>query len=143
MFELMDSYSQSAVIKLIGIGGGGGFPMNDTWAVTVSGDTATWEELSPANQPSARYGFFYGFDDVMEAPAPDSTWFTEHIIVQGKNITIKVNDKTLVEYTEPDSVMQEAGSMGRFLDSGTFALQAHDPDSRVYYRNIMVKPLPD
>lgn len=83
-------------------------------------------------------GSLYGRDDVMEAPAPDSTWFTEHIIVQGKTITIKVNDKTLVEYTEPDTLTQ-----GRMLESGTFALQAHDPDSRVYYRNIMVKPLPD
>ena len=85
-------------------------------------------------------GSLYGIDDVMEAPAPDNEWFTEHIIVQGKTIIIKVNDKTLVEYTEPDSVMQEGG---RMLDSGTFALQAHDPDSRVYYRNIMVKPLPE
>ena len=85
-------------------------------------------------------GSLYGIDDVMEAPAPDNEWFTEHIIVQGKTITIRVNDKTLVEYTEPDTLTQEGG---RMLDSGTFALQAHDPDSRVYYRNIMVKPLPD
>ena len=85
-------------------------------------------------------GSLYGIDDVMEAPASDNEWFTEHVIVQGKTITIKVNDKILVEYTEPDTLMQEGG---RMLDSGTFALQAHDPDSRVYYRNIMVKPLPD
>ena len=87
-----------------------------------------------------RTGSLYGVDDVTEVPASDNEWFTEHIIVQGKTITIKINDKTLVEYTEPDSVMQEGG---RMLDTGTFALQAHDPDSRVYYRNIMVKPLPD
>ena len=90
-----------------------------------------------------RTGSLYGVDDVTEVPASDNEWFTEHIIVQGKNITIKVNDKTLVEYTEPDDLAREEGTAGRFLDSGTFALQAHDPDSRVYYRNIMVKPLPD
>ena len=90
-----------------------------------------------------RTGSLYGVDDVTEVPASDNEWFTEHIIVQGKNITIKVNDKTLVEYTEPDDLAREEGTVGRFLDSGTFALQAHDPDSRVYYRNIMVKPLPD
>ena len=28
-------------------------------------------------------------------------------------------------------------------DSGTFALQGHDPGSEVHYRNIKVKPLPD
>lgn len=53
------------------------------------------------------------------------------------------NDKTLVEYTEPDDLACEEGMIGRFLDSGTFALQAHDPDSRVYFRNIRVKPLRD
>ena len=90
-----------------------------------------------------RTGSLYGVDDVTEVPASDNEWFTEHIIVQGKNITIKVNDKTLVEYTEPDDLAREEGTVGRFLDSGTFAIQAHDPDSRVYYRNIMVKPLPD
>jgi len=30
---------------------------------------------------------------------------------------------------------------GRMLSSGTFALQAHDPGSKVLFRNIRVKPL--
>jgi hypothetical protein len=30
---------------------------------------------------------------------------------------------------------------GRVLSSGTFALQGHDPKSKVYFKNIMVKPL--
>ena len=28
---------------------------------------------------------------------------------------------------------------GRKLGSGTFALQGHDPKSKVFYKNIMVK----
>ena len=31
---------------------------------------------------------------------------------------------------------------GRTLGSGTFALQGHDPESKVYFKNIMVKVLP-
>ena len=31
---------------------------------------------------------------------------------------------------------------GRKLGSGTFALQGHDPKSKVFYKNIMVKVLP-
>jgi hypothetical protein len=31
----------------------------------------------------------------------------------------------------------------RVLASGTFALQGHDPNSKVYFKNIMVKALPD
>ena len=51
---------------------------------------------------------------------------------------IKVNGKTLVDYTEPDGV-----EGGRKLASGTFAIQAHDPKSNVHLKNIMVKPLPE
>jgi hypothetical protein len=32
---------------------------------------------------------------------------------------------------------------GRKLTEGTMAIQAHDPKSVVYYRNIRVKRLPD
>jgi hypothetical protein len=44
-------------------------------------------------------GSLYAVQDVKEIPAKDNEWFTEHIIVQGKKVTIKVNGKTLVEYT--------------------------------------------
>lgn len=73
----------------------------------------------------------------------DNEWFTEYIKVEGKKVTIKLNDKTVVEYTEPDNVQREAGDKDRVLSSGTFALQGHDPNSKVYFKNIMVKVLPD
>jgi hypothetical protein len=82
-----------------------------------------------------RTGSVYGIQDVKEAPAKDNEWFTQHIIVDGNQITVKVDDKVINEYT-----VEEAESK---LQGGTFALQAHDPDSKVYYRNIMVKPLPN
>jgi hypothetical protein len=48
-----------------------------------------------------------------------------------------------VEYTEPENVKREKGNEGRVIGSGTFALQGHDPNSKVYFKNIMVKVLPD
>ena len=39
--------------------------------------------------------------DVNEAPPKDDEWFTEHIIVQGDTITINVNGKQLVKWTQP------------------------------------------
>ncbi|MBC7923027.1 MAG: DUF1080 domain-containing protein [Ferruginibacter sp.] len=90
-----------------------------------------------------RTGSLYSIQDVREVPARDNEWFTQHIIVQGKRVTIKVNDRTLVEYTEPDSLARSAGEAGRIISSGTFALQGHDPKSKVYYKEVMVKPLPD
>ena len=79
-------------------------------------------------------GSIYAIQDVKEAPAKDNEWFTQSITVQGKKITVKINDKVINEYTE--------GENGK-LSSGTFALQGHDPKSKVYYKDILVKSLPD
>ncbi|MEO6316468.1 MAG: DUF1080 domain-containing protein [Chitinophagaceae bacterium] len=87
-----------------------------------------------------RTGSLYGIEDVKEVYVKDNEWFTEYIKVQGKRITIKINDKTVVDYTEPEA---PARADGRMLSGGTFALQGHDPQSIVYYKNILVKPLAD
>ncbi|MGD2095335.1 MAG: DUF1080 domain-containing protein [Phycisphaerales bacterium] len=85
-------------------------------------------------------GSLYGIDDVRQSLAKDNEWFTEHIIVQGKRIIVKVNGEKTVDYTEPEEVAGRDTS--RKISSGTFALQGHDPKSVIYYKNIMVKPLP-
>jgi hypothetical protein len=90
-----------------------------------------------------RTGSLYGISDVKDVIVKDNEWFTEYIMVQGKRVIIKINDKTVVDYTEPENVQRPKGDEGRVLSSGTFALQGHDPNSKVYFRNIMVKPLPD
>lgn len=79
-------------------------------------------------------GSVYALQDVKEAPAKDNEWFTEHIIVVGDKITVKVNDKVINEYVEKDPTR---------IRTGTVALQGHDPKSKVYYKDVMVKLLPD
>jgi len=81
-----------------------------------------------------RTGSIYAVQDVKEVFVKDNEWYTEHIIVQGKKITVKINDKVINEYTE--------GENGK-LSSGTIALQGHDPKSKVYYKEVMIKILPD
>jgi hypothetical protein len=90
-----------------------------------------------------RTGSLYGIQDVKDVFVKDNEWFTEYIKVEGKRIVIKINDKTVVDYTEPDDVKREKGNEGRVLSGGTFALQGHDPNSKVFYKNIMVRVLPD
>jgi len=90
-----------------------------------------------------RTGSLYGVVDIKEVYVKDNVWFTEHITVQGKRVIIKINDKTVVDYTEPANVQRPKDMVGRILSSGTFALQGHDPNSKVYFKNIMVKPLAD
>ena len=73
----------------------------------------------------------------------DNEWFTEYIKVQGKRVQIKINDKIVVDYTEPENLQRDGGDSLRKISSGTFALQGHDPKSKVYFKNLMVRVLPD
>lgn len=84
----------------------------------------------------------YAVEDVAEPPAKDGEWYTQEIIVKGKNIQLILNGEKLVDYTEPDGKESFSKDFERRLSTGTFALQAHDPDSVVYFRNLKVKRLP-
>lgn len=92
-----------------------------------------------------RTGSLYGIMDVKEQYIKDNEWFTEYIKVEGKKVIIKLNDRVVVDYTEPENVksVREPDDSLRIISSGTFALQGHDPKSIVYFKNIMVKPLSD
>ena len=90
-----------------------------------------------------RTGSLYGINDVKELYVKDDEWFTEYVSVIGKRVVIKINDKIVVDYIEPDDVKRGEGQEGRVIGSGTFALQGHDPKSEVHFKNIMVKPLGD
>ncbi|GAB3553878.1 3-keto-disaccharide hydrolase [Spirosoma fluminis] len=86
-------------------------------------------------------GSVYALQDVKDVYVKDDEWYTEHIIVKGKNVTIKINDKVINNYTEPDSISRSTS--GKKLSSGTVALQGHDPKSKVMFKDIMLKVLPD
>ncbi len=88
-----------------------------------------------------RTGSLYGIQDVKEVYVQDYEWYTEYIKVEGKRVIIKINDKTVVDYTEPDDVKRSAGNAQRLISNGTFALQGHDPNSIVHFKNIMVRVL--
>jgi hypothetical protein len=88
-----------------------------------------------------RTGGLYAVQDIKDPPAKDNEWFTMHIVVKNKNIKVSVNKKQLVDYTEPENAVREKGMEGRLLSSGTIALQGHDPNSKVLYKNIQLKVL--
>lgn len=85
-------------------------------------------------------GSVYSFKDVKETFVEDGEWYTEHIIVKGDQITVKINGKTINEYDESEDRTGDLGT--KKLSSGTIALQAHDPESVIYYRSVKVKILP-
>jgi hypothetical protein len=88
-----------------------------------------------------RSGSLWAIQDVKETYVKDNEWFTIHIKVKDKRVTVKLNDKQVVDYTEPPNVARNKGMEGRVLSGGTFALQGHDPRSKVCYKNIKVKIL--
>lgn len=83
----------------------------------------------------------YGVVNVGDPPVKDNEWYTQEIIVKGKNIKLILNGQTMVDYTEAEGAKSNDPNFVRLLSEGTFALQAHDPESKVYFRNLQVKRL--
>jgi hypothetical protein len=83
-------------------------------------------------------GSLYDVVNLGWTPAKDNQWWTQHIIVKGNQVTVKINNITVLEYTEPAG-SQPRTDYTRKLDQGTFAFQAHDPKSIVHYKNVRVK----
>ncbi len=108
----------------------GGWPEKG-YEVQVNNSQSDWR----------RTGSLYNIKDIKEVYVKDNEWFTEYIKVEGKHVTIKINNKTVVEYTEPENPERSKGQEKRLISNGTFALQAHDPNSVIYYRNIRVRSI--
>ena len=88
-----------------------------------------------------RTGSLYGIDDVKEVYVKDYEWYTEYIKVEGKRVIIMINDKIVVDYTEPENLKRTGGDAQRVISSGTFAIQGHDPKSIVHVRSVKVRPI--
>ena len=66
-----------------------------------------------------------------KAPHAFDEFFTQEVIADGAHIIIKVNDKVTLDWTDPDNTFK----------SGHFAIQQHDPGSKVQVKKIQWKPL--
>ena len=84
----------------------------------------------------------YSIRNVYYPLVKDNEWFTMRIKVVENFIEIFVNNVKVNEYTEPENAWRWEGGEKLKLGSGTFALQAHDPKSTTFYKNIKVKALP-
>jgi hypothetical protein len=88
-------------------------------------------------------GSLYGVRNVYKALAQDGSWFEMHITVHGKQVQVRLGGVLLVDYIEPEPVAVDPAHPHRVLGHGTFALQCHDAKSKVSFRNLWVRPLPD
>lgn len=98
-------------------------------------------QVNVSHKDPKKTSSLYAVENVTDPGVNDNEWYTQEIIVKGKNVVLKVNGKEMVNYTEPEGRQAFDQKFERRLGEGTFALQAHDPDSKVYFRNLRVKPL--
>ncbi|EOZ99681.1 putative secreted glycosyl hydrolase [Indibacter alkaliphilus LW1] len=99
-------------------------------------------QVNQSHSDWRKTGSLYSFNDVREVFVDDGEWYTQHIIVKDDHVTVKVNGETVMEYVESEDKNRPENAGNKRIDRGTFALQAHDPESVIYYRNIMVRVLP-
>jgi hypothetical protein len=100
-------------------------------------------QLNSSGRERRKTGSLYAVVDLDTSPVDESKWFTVLIAVRGKKITISIDGKTVVDYTEPENVQRPPERAGRKLDphGGAIALQAHDPGSTFYFRSVRIRPL--
>lgn len=84
----------------------------------------------------------YDIKDTRKVYVKDNVWFTLYIKVEGKHVITKINNTLVTDWTQPDGFVPPKGHPGRIIDHGTFALQGHNPESVIFFKDIMVKPLP-
>ncbi len=87
-------------------------------------------------------GSLYRIRNVYKAMAKDDEWFTLHVTVQKPRVQVRVNGTLVVDWIEPPGPLPESAPKMNRLGRGTFAIQCHDPGSKVFYRNVRVRPLP-
>jgi hypothetical protein len=88
-------------------------------------------------------GSLYDVENIRDPHHEDNKEFLYEIIVKGNHVELKIDGQTVCDWTQPADFKPPQGHSGRFLQHGTFALQGHDPGSKVYFKEILVKPLED
>jgi hypothetical protein len=96
-------------------------------------------QVNVSHGDPVKTGSLYHVVKLYKTPAKDNKWWKQTITVQGKHVTVQIDGEKVIDYTEGD----DAKGRQEQLSCGSFALQAHDPRSVTYYRNIRVKPLGD
>jgi hypothetical protein len=109
------------------------FPRGYEAQIATQGDPVKTGSLYPdAREKDMREEVTYKQIVVQEAPHKPDEWFTMEVICKGAGITILVNGKRSVQWTDPKH---------RFT-RGHFALQQNSSGGVVKFRKVEVKELP-
>lgn len=89
-------------------------------------------QVNTSHTDPVRTGSLYHFHKNFDSLVGEEEWFTQHIIADGNHIVIKVNGKVISDVVDEKNTHTK----------GWLALQQHDPKSRVWYKDLMFRPLP-
>ena len=95
-------------------------------------------QINASRDGESKTGSLVGASEVKTAAHGDNEWFSYYIKVDGNKITVKVNGETVNEFTEAADADGPAS-----LRRGTIGLESVGSDSRVHFRNPMIRLLPD
>lgn len=101
-------------------------------------------QVNNSHRDIIRTGSLYNVVDVADKYALDGQWFELYIRVTGHRVVVKVDGTVVVDYTQMEDrsrLVRKDDHFGRFIGQGTFAIQAHDPNSKVMYKDIRVRVL--
>lgn len=100
-------------------------------------------QLNSSAKEKRKTGSLYAIVDLDESPVDETKWFTINIKVRDKRITVAIDGKEILDYTEPPNAERPKERAGRLLaaDGGGIALQAHDKDSVWYFKEVRVRRL--
>jgi hypothetical protein len=103
-------------------------------------------EVNMNNSPTEKQktGSLYSVVTVNDSGVDDTKWTTLHLSVREKRIIMKLNGEQVVDYIEPDDLQRPPKRSGRRIDpnGGAIALQAHDPSSVYFFKEIRIRELP-
>ena len=95
-------------------------------------------QINATHEDERKTGSIYGVQDVKQPGHKDGEWVTIKLRVEGNQVKVWLNGKLHNEWTQTAAHTWKK----KRIDSGTFALQAHDPESIVKIKSMKVKPLP-
>ena len=98
-------------------------------------------QVNQSHSDWRKSGSLYAVQDVSEVFVKDGEWYTYHVIVKGDQISVALNGKVVMEYEESADIKRTSPLGKKRFDRGTIALQAHDPESVIYFRSIKIKLL--
>jgi hypothetical protein len=98
-------------------------------------------QLNSSAKEKRKTGSLYAIVDLDTSPIDETKWFTINIKVRDKRITVAIDGKEILDYTEPPNAERPKERAGRLLaaDGGGIALQAHDKDSVWYFKEVKVR----